>query len=54
MSIIDRAKSLVTGSEEERFRYQCTSCKEIFESDEAHMGKVSCPQCGDRNVRDFT
>lgn len=53
MSIIDRAKSLVGGGEDDTFRYQCTSCKEIFESEEAHMGKVSCPQCGDRNVRDF-
>lgn len=51
MGIIDRAKALIGG--DDAFRYQCTSCGAVFDSEEAHMGKVTCPECGDRSVRDY-
>lgn len=52
MGIIQQLKETLFGSaDDQQYSYQCNVCQATFESNEAHMGKVACEQCGANDVQ---
>jgi Zn finger protein HypA/HybF involved in hydrogenase expression len=51
MSLIQRFTSLFGGESSTTYEYQCLTCDGHFTSEEAHMARVSCPDCGSSDVR---
>lgn len=45
MGLMDKIDTML-GGEERTFDYQCTNCEAEFESPNADMSKVNCPECG--------
>lgn len=52
MGIIQRLTALLSKeTAPQTYMYRCTVCHATFESSEAHMGHVTCEQCGANDVR---
>lgn len=52
MTVIDKLKNLLTGSDDQTYSYRCRDCETEFESPEAQMKDVTCPECDSTNIRD--
>lgn len=50
MGTLDKVRDLFD-HDDRVFTYRCLSCDHEFESTEAHMGKVDCPECGKSQLR---
>jgi putative FmdB family regulatory protein len=50
---MDRLKALF-GSEPRTYDYRCPNCESSFESENADMSSVQCPECGETRVRAST
>jgi putative FmdB family regulatory protein len=50
MTLMERLKALF-GSEPRTYDYWCPNCDTSFESPEADMSSVDCPECGETRVR---
>lgn len=50
MGILDTVRSML-GGEDRTFEYRCDRCETRFESSEADMSAVSCPECGSTKIR---
>lgn len=51
MELVERVKRAVADDTDEQYTYRCGRCESEFESTEAHMGKVECPDCGSHDLR---
>ncbi|MFC5972685.1 hypothetical protein ACFPYI_15215 [Halomarina salina] len=51
MSIIRQVKQAIGMEGETEHTYSCRDCQRTFESTEASMANVACPECGGHNVR---
>lgn len=52
MGLVERVKRTVVGDNEpDEYTYECRSCQEVFEREEADASQIECPNCGDSDSR---
>ncbi|WP_162562329.1 FmdB family zinc ribbon protein [Salinigranum rubrum] len=51
MSLLQRLTAMLDRGESREYEYQCLTCTDHFVTDEAHMARVACPDCGSSDVR---